>query len=252
MIKVAIIGGTGYKKPDKFSRLKGSSVETPYGIPVSEIYEGKLNGQEVIYLSRSGNDNSLSVTGINYLANIYVLKQCGCEIILSTCECASLQEEICPGDFIIPDQFIDLTVSRMTNLHHAGDVVPIARKDMENPFSEELRDHLTEAAIVQGITVHNKGTVITTEGYRYATRAESNLYRIWGGDIIDMSTSSEAITARMLNIPFAQVSLCTAYDNWRTGENEASTLPYEQMIRSGYEKIEKIIGYTVKRLQQQE
>lgn len=252
MIKVAIIGGTGYKKPDRFSRLKGSSVKTPYGIPGTDLYEGQLDGLNVIYLSRFGTDNSLSATGINYLANIYVLKHFGCEAILSTCECASLQEEICPGDFIIPDQFIDLTVSRMTNIYHAGNVDPLIREDMETPFSEELRDHLTEAAIIQGITVHNKGTVITIEGFRYATRAESNLYRIWGGDIIDMSTSSEVIAAKLLNIPFAQVSLCTAYDNWRSMKEEESGLPYEQMIRSGYEKIEKIITYTVKRLQQSE
>lgn len=252
MIKVAIIGGTGYKKPAKFRHLKDFSFETPYGIPGSGIYEGQLNGVDAVYLSRFENNNALPVTRINCMANIYTLKQLGCDIILSTSECASLQEEICPGDFIIPDQFIDFTAGKEGDFHHAVNVDPIAREDMINPFSEELRDHLTEAAIIQGITVLNKGTVITIEGCRHATRAESNLYRTWGGDIIDMTTTPEVIASKILGIPFAQVSLCIAYDNWRSGKNEAHALPEEQLIRSGYKKIAKIIDYSVKRIQQSE
>ncbi|MBN2480604.1 MAG: MTAP family purine nucleoside phosphorylase [Bacteroidales bacterium] len=252
MTKIAIIGGSGYKIPDDLSRLKSSSLKTPYGVPGSDIYTGKINGRDVIYMSRFGNGNPINITGINFMANLYALKDLGCEVILSTSECASLQEEICPGDFIIPDQFIDLTNNRI-KIDHDDDITDkMSSGNMADPFSEELRDHLTEAAIVQGITVHNKGTVITIDGYRHATRAESNLYRKWGGDIIDMTTSQEVIPAKFLEVPLAQVSLCTAYDSWRNIKDEDPVLHYAEMIRSGYEKIARIIDYAVKRIQEEE
>ena len=104
MTKVAIIGGTGHRMPENLKKLKSSEVITPYGVPGSDLYTGKVNGREMVYLPRLGSDDSLRVTGVNHMANLYALKDLGCRIVLATSECASLQEEICPGDFIIPDQ----------------------------------------------------------------------------------------------------------------------------------------------------
>ncbi|MBN1158412.1 MAG: MTAP family purine nucleoside phosphorylase [Bacteroidales bacterium] len=252
MIRIAIIAGPGYKIPDHLKRLSGSSVKTPYGEPVYEIYTGQIDRCELVYLSRSGNDKAMQNTGINCMANLYALKDLGCKVILSTSECASLQEEICPGDFVIPDQFIDLTNSRIQNIHDDNTTLRMNRANMADPFSEELRDHLTEAAIVQGITVLNKGTVITIEGYRHPTRAESNFYRKLGGDVIDMTTSHEVISAKLLGLPVAQVSLCTEYDSWHDNADENPVLHYAEMIRSGYEKIAGIIDYTMKRIREEE
>lgn len=252
MIKVAIIGGTGYENPDKLSQFKGASIETPYGMPSSDIFSGQIDGLKIIYLPRHGKDNSIPATRINYKANLYALKKLGCSIILSTSTCASLQEEICPGEFIIPDQFIDLTKNKL-NSDHTDEKSDMADpQHMAKPFSEELRDHLTEAAIIQGITVHNKGTVITIDRLRYSTKAESNLYQKWGADIIDMTTSPEVIAANEIGIPYAQVSLCKAYDTWRIKEDEDQVTQDPEILQAGYKKIKQILAYAIEKIQQEE
>lgn len=251
MIKVAIIGGTGHENPDKLKKMNGSSLNTPYGMPSSEIFSGQLDGQEIMFLPRQGKDNKIPVTGVNHRANMYALKQLECSIILSTSTCVSLQEEIYPGEFVMPDQFIDFTKNRQSN-NTVSKQQTFDPYQMARPFSDELRDHLTEAAIIQGITVHNKGTVITIEVLRYRTRAESNMYRIWGGDIIDLVTAPEVIAAIETGIPYAQVSLCTAYDNWRSLEEEGIIQPDPEILKASYRKITKILAYTISKIRHPE
>ena len=249
MMKVAIIGGTGHEQFDDFSHLEGATIDTPYGKPNAEIFTGKIDGKEIFYLSRFGRNNAVAASKVNYRANLYALKKLGCSVILSTSECASLREEIRPGEFVIPDQFIDFT-KQVHDGFHDDHIVQPARDEMADPFSAELRDHLTEAAIIKGITVHNRGTVITIEGRRYASRAESNLYRKWGSDIIDMTTALEVIAANQLQIPYAQVSLCTEFDTWRVVHEEDSIANNPEVILAGHAKIMQILFYTIGRIQE--
>jgi 5'-methylthioadenosine phosphorylase len=246
MSKVAIIGSRGLERPDYLTNIKKLSVTTPFGKPNPVMYSGMLDGIEVIHLSRRGLDDSIPPSKINFKANLFALKQLKCTHILAATICRSLQEEICPGEIIIPDQFIDMTTQRLSGVFeemNGGTVY----QPMEEPFSCELRDHLVEAAIVQGITVHTKGTVLSIEGPRFSSRAESNLYRHWNADVINMVTAPEVILASELCIPYAALAICTSYDSWRI-HDDAAVLE-DHMLAEYQEKVLAMIKYTLKRIE---
>jgi 5'-methylthioadenosine phosphorylase len=216
MNKVAIIGGSGLEDLSFIKNAKATKVDTPYGNPSPDIKTGKFNDMEIVHLARHGKDHSIPSVRVNYKANIYALQKLGCTHILSTATCGSLQEEICPGELVVMNQFIDFTKHRSLMMFEEKPKGELKSTPMAEPFSEELRDTLIEAAVVLGITIHTKCTVVSIEGHRYSTRAESNLYRTWGADIINMSTAPEAMLANEAGIPYAAVALCTDYDSWRT------------------------------------
>jgi 5'-methylthioadenosine phosphorylase len=235
MSKIAIIGSRGLERPDYLTNVKKLSVTTPFGDPNPVIYSGMFEGIEVIHLSRRGLDDSIPSSKINFKANLYALKQLNCTHILAASICRSLQEEICPGEIIILDQFIDMTTQRLSGIF----------EDMNG--GTELRDHLVEAAIVQGITVHTKGTVLSIEGPRFSSRAESNLYRHWEADVINMVTAPEVILASELGIPYAALAICTSYDSWRVSDDIAVV---EENVMAGYhDKVLAMIKYALKKIE---
>jgi 5'-methylthioadenosine phosphorylase len=248
MNKVAIIGGTGLEDLKFVKNQKETRVKTPYGDPSSDILTGKYNNLEIMHISRHGKDHSIPSTHVNYRANFYALKKLGCTHIFSTSACGSLQEEICPGELIVLDQFIDLTKQIITTISEKHRPGELKYTPMANPFSGELRDHLIEAAVLQGITIHTKGTVITIEGPRFSTRAESNLYRLWGADVINMCTAPEAILANEMSIPYAALALCTDYDSWRTDINPPTPDEILEILNNNTEKIVKLIKKALARL----
>lgn len=216
MKKLAIIGGTGLEQLKILSGVKGQKVDTPFGEPSSALQTGTFNNTEIVHIARHGTDHSIPSSMVNFKANMYALKEAGCEYIISTTACGSLREEICPGEFVIFDQFIDFTRHRFTTIYQESQPGELRYTPMASPFSDELRDTLIEAAVTLGFTVHTKGTVISIDGPRFSTRAESNLFKAWGADIINMTTAPEAILANELCIPLAVVALCTDFDSWRT------------------------------------
>lgn len=216
MKKVAIIGGTGLEQLNILSGTKVLKTKTPFGEPSSELHTGQFNGLEIVHIARHGRDHSIPSSAVNFKANLHALKETGCTHIISTTSCGSLREEICPGEFIVFDQFIDFTRHRFTTIFQESQPGEVRYTPMAYPFSDELRDNLIEAAVTLGLTVHTKGTVITIDGPRFSTRAESQLYRMWGADIINMTTAPEAILANELAIPMAVIALCTDFDSWRT------------------------------------
>ncbi|HJX72141.1 MAG TPA: MTAP family purine nucleoside phosphorylase [Bacteroidales bacterium] len=216
MKKVAIIGGTGFEKLNFLSGTKTLKIKTPFGDPSSELHTGHYNGLKIVHIARHGKDNSISSAMVNFKANMLALKKLGCTHIISTTSCGSLREEICPGEFIVFDQFIDFSRHRFTTIFQESQPGEFRYTPMAYPFSDELRDNLIEAAVTLGLTVHTKGTVITIDGPRFSTRAESQLYRMWGADIINMTTAPEVILANELAIPMAVIALCTDFDSWRT------------------------------------
>jgi 5'-methylthioadenosine phosphorylase len=249
MIKAAVIGGKGHELPDYLTNVREISLDTPYGKAGPVLYSGSYDGMEVIHLPRHGKDQMILPARINYRANLFALRQLGCTHILSTSTCGSLQEEICPGECIILDQFIDMTKQTVSGIHE--ELAPGERYvSLAEPFSEEMRDHLIESAIVQGITVHTKGIVISIDGFRSSSRAESNLYRKWGADVINMTTAPEVILANELNIPYAGLTLCTGYDSWRIGEApEAGQI--KAIIADNRERIIRMLTYTLKKIEVQ-
>jgi 5'-methylthioadenosine phosphorylase len=247
-MKIAIIGGTGFAVPDYLADVKEIAVETPFGKPDPVIYAGKIDGVEIIHLARNGKNHELPPTKINYRANMYALKQMQVEHIFATGTCGSLQEEICPGEVIIFDQFIDMTKIPVTGILEELNQGTSNYVSMAEPFSDELRDNLIESAIVQGITVHTKGIAISIDGQRSSSRAESRLYRCWGADVINMTTAPEAILANELGISYAALSLCTGYDSWR--QDSVPTEPGEKMniISSNYNRLVKLLTCAVKKV----
>lgn len=248
MNKIAIIGGTGLEDLKFLEKTKETKIKTPYGDPSSEIKTGKYNNLDIIHLARHGKEHTIPSTQVNHRANIYALKELECTHILSTTACGSLQEEICPGELIVLDQFIDLTKQITTTIDEDHKPGELKYTPMANPFSDELRDHLIEAAVLLGLTIHTKGTVITIEGRRFSTRAESNLYRTWGADIINMSTAPEAILANELGIPYATVALCTDYDSWRTDIKPPAPDEIMNILNSNADKMIELIRKALARL----
>jgi 5'-methylthioadenosine phosphorylase len=179
---------------------------------------------------------------------MYALRKIGCDYIFATGTCGSLQEEICPGEVIIFDQFIDMTKRPVTGIHeelHPGESNYVS---MAEPFSEVLRDCLIESAIVQGITVHTKGTTISIDGQRSSSRAESKLYRCWGADVVNMTTAPEAILANELGIPYAALSLCTGYDSWRQDGNSADPNEKMTIVKNNNARIIQLLTCAVKKV----
>jgi 5'-methylthioadenosine phosphorylase len=247
-MKAAIIGGTGHVVPDYLKDIKEVQIETPFGKPDPVIYKGMLDGLEIFHLARNGRNHELPPTKINYRANMVALKKLGCEYIIATGTCGSLQEEICPGEVIILNQFIDMTRQPVTGIIEELNPGESNCVSMAEPFSEDLRDHLIEAAIVQGITVHTKGIAISIDGQRSSSRAESNLYRSWNADIINMTTAPEVILANELGMAYAALSLCTGYDSWRTGDVPLSAEEKKQIIIGNHDRILKLLTYALKKI----
>ncbi len=250
MSKIAIIGGKGLGMPDYLDNVKEISVINPFGVPDPVIFSGFFDGVEVIHLSRYGKEKTVPPSRTNYKANLYALKKLDCSHILAAATCRSLQEEICPGEIIILDQFIDMTTQRLSGIHEDLKTLETACLPMGDPFSEELRDHLVEAAIVLGVTVHTKGIVLSIEGPRLSSRAESNLFRNWGADVINMVTTPEVIMANELGIPYATLALCTGYDSWRVNDDPSGEKDVETILTENRDMMIRMLTYAVRKIEQ--
>jgi 5'-methylthioadenosine phosphorylase len=217
-LKFAIIGGSGLEDPEILKNPGSVSVDTPFGKPSSDFKTGTINGIEVVILSRHGREHTLPPTQVNNRANIRAIQELGCTHILATTACGSLREEIGRGDLIIPDQFIDFTRHRNVTFFETFIPTQMKHTSMADPFSEELRKKLIFTAQKLGLTFHPRGTIVTIEGPRFSTRAESFMFRAWGADAVNMSIAPECILANELKIPYAAIAMSTDYDCWKTDE----------------------------------
>ena len=212
MAKIGIIGGSGLYDIEGIKGVKEIKVKTPFGDPSDKYVTGTLEGVEVAFLPRHGKGHRISPSEINYRANIFGMKKLGVSAILSVSACGSLKEELKPLDFVIPDQFVDRTRGlRESTFFKNGIVAHLAFAD---PVSKELSDILYESAKEIGATVHKGGTYVNMEGPQFSTKAESNLYRSWGMDIIGMTNLIEAKLAREAEISYATLAAVTDYDCW--------------------------------------
>ena len=216
MIKVGIIGGSGLDDPDILKNSNELEITTPYGSPSSPLTCGNIKGVEVAILARHGRDHSIYPSGVNYRANLWALKEHGCTHILAATAVGSLQQEIEPGHLVFPDQFIDHTRRRECTFFDQDQVV---HTPMAEPFCPNLRKLLAESATRLGITHHNDKTVVTIEGPRFSTRAESHMFRGWNADVINMSTVPEVTLAREQKIHYATTAMSTDYDCWHEEED---------------------------------
>lgn len=222
MIKLGIIGGSGLEKLNLFKDYQKIEVSNKYGSPSSPLISGKINETEIVIISRHGVNHSIPPTQVNNRANIIALKEAGCTHIIATTACGSLKEEIEPEHMVVPDQFIDFTRHRAVTFFDKFENGEINHTQMADPFDEKLRNLFIKNAKSLGFNIHNKGTIITIEGPRFSTRAESKMFIQWGADLINMSTAPEAILANEAGIPYAAIALSTDYDCWKTDTEAVS------------------------------
>jgi 5'-methylthioadenosine phosphorylase len=212
---LGIIGGSGlYDMPGLQDRQE-QEIITPFGQPSAPIILGSLEGKPVAFLARHGIGHHITPGEVNYRANIYALKSLGVDRIVSISACGSLHQDYAPGDIVIPDQLFDFTRHRQTSFFSGGLVAHISVAD---PFCPVLSQSLQRATLAAGAKVHQGGTMITIEGPRFSTRAESNTYRSWGMSLIGMTTSPEAFLAREAELCYAVMAHVTDYDVWHVSE----------------------------------
>ncbi len=210
-ISAGIIGGSGLYAMQGLEDTREVMVETPFGKPSSPIMIGRLAGKKIAFLARHGIGHFINPTEVNYRANIYALKKIGARRIVSISACGSLREDFRPGDIVIPDQIFDHTRERQRTFFSGGLVAHIGVAD---PFCPDLSQRIYDAVKACGATVHKGGTLITIEGPRFSTKAESNVFRTWGMSIIGMTASPEAFLAREAEMCYTTMAHVTDYDVW--------------------------------------
>ena len=248
MVKIGIIGGSGLDDPNLLEDSQEIDMQTPYGKPSSWIKEGKIEGVDITLVARHGRKHIIPPTQVNFRANIYALKEIGCTHILATTACGSLREEIKRGDLVILDQFIDFTRHRKVTFHEEFDPQKAAHTPMAEPFSKELREILINVCRELKLEHHEKGTVVTIEGPRFSTKAESKMFRIWGADVINMSVAPEAILANEVGMPYAAIAMSTDYDCWKEDEEPVSWDEILKIFTQNVEKVTNLLTHAIKKV----
>ncbi|MGE4293239.1 MAG: S-methyl-5'-thioadenosine phosphorylase [Desulfovibrio sp.] len=237
MHTIGIIGGSGLDNPDILQHAEDIVVSTPYGTPRSPIKVGDIGGGRVAILARHGREHTDPPTNVANRTNIAALKELGCDCILATTAVGSLRQEIKRGHLVVLDQFIDFTRRRDLTFHETFAPHQPVHTPMAEPFAAPLREQLCLACEKHGIPFHEHGTVVTIEGPRFSTRAESNMFRAWGADVINMSTAPECILANEAGIPYAAVAMSTDYDCWKMDE---APVTWDEILRTFNENVGKV------------
>lgn len=243
MTKIAIIGGSGLENPEILQHAERITLKTPYGDPSSDFISGTIGHTDVVLLSRHGRDHTIPPSQVNNRANLFAIKQLECTHILATTACGSLRENIGRGDLVILDQFIDFTRFRETTFFKSFETNQMKHTPMADPFNHYLREKLLSAGRELELKIHPQGCVITIEGPRFSTRAESRMFRSWGGDVINMSTAPECILANELGIPYAAVAMATDYDCWKEDETSVS---WEEILTVFGKNVHNVINILLK------
>jgi len=214
--EIGIIGGSGLYSMPGLTAVHEERVTTPFGDPSDALVLGELEGRRVAFLARHGRGHRILPSELNFRANIYALRKLGVTRIVSVSAVGSLREEHAPGEFVVPDQFIDRTFHRISSFFGDGIVAHVAFGD---PVCATVAKTLYAACQKEGVPAKPSGTYVCMEGPQFSTRAESNLYRSWGADVIGMTNLQEAKLAREAEICYATAAMVTDYDCWHEGHD---------------------------------
>jgi len=247
-IKIGIIGGSGLYAMEALTDILQISIDTPFGPPSDTYIAGTLEGVRIAFLPRHGRGHRLIPSELNFRANIYGFKKLGVEQIISVTAVGSLKEDIRPLDIVIPDQFHDCTKQRISTFFGNGLVAHIAFAD---PLCPVLSKLVYDGAKKAGASVHSGGTLLCIEGPAFSTRAESNVYRQWGMDIIGMTSLQEAKLAREAEICYAAMALVTDFDCWHEAEAEVNVETVVQNLKKNISIAKRIIQIAVPQISNQ-
>lgn len=249
-VKIGIIGGSGFNNPEFFEEGREHFVDTPYGPPSDVLIEGKIKGVDCVILARHGRKHTISPSNVNYRANIWALRHVGCTHVLVSTACGSLQEDIHPGDLVLLDSFIDRTRTRIQTFFDGSEqgLPGVCHIPMEPAFCPATREVLLECAKDLGIKMHPTGTAVTIEGPRFSSRAESNLYRSWGAQLVNMTLVPEVVLAKEAGLSYAAVAMATDYDCWRESERVVCVPDVLKAFKENVEKITKLFICAVQKL----
>jgi 5'-methylthioadenosine phosphorylase len=243
-VKIGIIGGSGLYKMGIIKDTEEIDVNTPFGKPSDKITLGKIGRIEVAFLPRHGKGHPYPPHNVNYRANIFAMKKCGVQYLVSTAAVGSLKKEIKPCDFVIADQLIDRSFKRATTFFEDGIVAHVAFAD---PFCKTLSDLAYKAVKEQKVDVH-RGTYICIEGPQFSTRAESNLYRSWNVDVIGMTLGPEAKLAREAEMCLCSICTVTDYDCWYEGQGDVNVANVVENLKKNDKNTAAIIKKLIPRI----
>lgn len=254
-LKIGIIGGTGLNNVNFLQDSYELEVDTVFGKPSDKLTCGKINQIDCVLLSRHDKNHLIGPSKVNYRANLLALKNVGCNLIVVTTACGSLNENYKPGDLVILDDFIDRTTKREQSYYDGTQrdhFDKICHIPMYPAFSPELRSLLIEACEnTSGLSYHKTGTMVTIEGPRFSSRAESKMFQQWGAHTINMTTCPEVVLAKELGLPYASIAIVTDYDCWREHADLSEHVDVEsvlKMFKSSLSKVTNLILDLVPRL----
>ncbi|MFM7085676.1 MAG: S-methyl-5'-thioadenosine phosphorylase [Cyanobium sp.] len=220
--RLGVLGGSGLYAMEGLEEVREITVDTPYGTPSDSLRLGRLGDLEVVFLARHGRHHTHTPTEVPYRANLWALRSLGVRWILSVSAVGSLQEEVRPLDMLVPDQFIDRTHQRPLSFFGEGIVAHVAAADPYCAVLSRILADVGDSLMPQGRRLHRGGTYLCMEGPAFSTRAESNLYRSWGCEVIGMTNHTEARLAREAEIAYATLAMVTDYDCWHPDHDSVS------------------------------
>ncbi|MGH9899668.1 MAG: S-methyl-5'-thioadenosine phosphorylase [Pyrinomonadaceae bacterium] len=244
---IGIIGGSGLYQMPELTELEDVKVETPFGEPSDRFIIGTLEGRRVAFLPRHGRGHRITPTELPFRANIYAMKKLGVQWIFSASAVGSLQEKYAPLDIVIPSQFFDRTRGRSAESTFFGDGI-VAHVSFAEPVCNDLCDILEASCRKIGVNVHRGGTYLCMEGPAFSTKAESNVYRSWGMDIIGMTNLQEAKLAREAEICYATLALVTDYDCWHESHDSVTIETVIDNLSKNVRRAQLILREAVKTL----
>ncbi len=247
---VGVIGGSGLYEIEGLQDVEEIVIDTPFGSPSDAFITGTLDGVKMVFLPRHGRGHRFLPSEVNYRANIFGMKKLGVTQIISVSAVGSMKEHIVPGHIVIPDQFFDRTQGKRASTFFGQGVA--GHVQFADPICPDLAAILAHAARDVGATVHSGGTYICIEGPNFSTRAESQIYRSWGVDIIGMTNIPEARLAREAEICYATVALATDYDCWHDGHDDVSVEAVLVIIRQNVATARAIIKTAVGQIRRQQ
>ena len=251
-LKIGIIGGSGFYNMPELTNIKTEHIETEFGSPSDNLVSGFIEGLPCVLLSRHGKDHKYNPTEVNYRANIHAMRKLGVTHILAATACGSLKEELPPGHFVILDSFIDRTTKRISTFHDqnsSSSFGTVCHIPMHPAFCKETSNVLAQAA--EEVLGNNKklwsstGTVVTIEGPRFSTKAESLLFKSWNCDVINMTTVPEVVLAKEAGISYAAVAMVTDYDCWRGKDEAVNVETVMEQMKENVKVVTKLFAHTI-------